>query len=227
MPHCKVCGNPVSREETECRICGSKLNEPKRSTKKAQGGFKQSPSSGTAPYGNQSTNTWSPPVNAQDERPKGGISKMLLASILVLIIVAVAIGFVLYSMEGVSPTEWNPIIPNGKSLAFDHYDNTTIQVNFNGFDSSMHFSDCAFRISIDTWTSSPHGMVTWQSVYVTSDVSSYTIDVYFVDWDDNGYIDSQDYCILSTENVPIGLHCSMGILNAHSNQVICEGTFTF
>jgi hypothetical protein len=228
MHHCKVCGNPVSKDETECRMCGSKLNASTR--KGSQRVFATIRPSLGSDYGpqdkNEQTTAFSPSVYTQ-EANKMGVSKKLLASILVLVIVVVAVGFGIYALLDLSPSGLGPFNPQGESLAVRNYDNHTIEVDFRNFDSSTQFSDCTFRISIGAWTSSVYGIQTWQSFIITSDYNYYSIDAYFVDMDDNGMVDNSDYCILYTETVPEGLQCSMEILNAHTGLSICSADFAF
>jgi hypothetical protein len=228
MHHCKICGNPVSKDETECRLCGSKLNATTR--KGSQRVFATIRPSLGSNYGSQDkdyqTTTLSPSIYTQEES-KMGVSKKLLASILVLAIVVVAVGVGIYAFLDLSPSGLGPFNPWGGSLAVTNYDNRTIGVDFRDFDSSTQFSDCTFRISIGAWTSSVYGIQTWQSFLITSDYNYYSIDAYFVDMDDNGMVDNSDYCILYTETVPEGLQCSIEILNAHTGLSICSAGFAF
>ncbi len=143
-----------------------------------------------------------------------------------LAIVIMIIGVGVAALLDMGPQNLEPIITHGESLAISNFDNHTIKVDFINFGSSTSYSDCRFRISIGTYDSSAMDILTWQSIYISSQ-QGLTIDAFFVDVDDNGIIDGADYCVLSTQNVPEGLQCSIAILNANTGSTMANANFAF
>jgi hypothetical protein len=228
MPHCKVCGNPVSKTDVECRLCGSAL---KAGYKRGQGVNDYSPSSQQksdgVPYKKDdlSLGEASPPFYAPKEASRVWSPQKVLAIVLVLAILLPVAAYSVIALLGSGPPSILPSTPSGEFMWVAHEDNWTVRCTFDDFSPDTRFSDCSFLVQIGTWTSSMEGVAAnW---YFNASSSDYSMVVYFADLSMNGLIDAGDYCTISSFDVPIGLQCSIEIFFAPTGGSICSTQFAF
>jgi hypothetical protein len=226
MPHCKVCGNPVSRDETECSMCGSALKASRRSGQDRRGyGL---PSKPRSDYGSSKNEiaplrTGSSPYLEHDGDTKKSSPIKLMAIILAILVATALITIGFLGLDGTIPLT----IDNTPSGTFERVtgDEQTVQTTFGTFDPSTQFSDCGFRISIYFPSQTIYGIIAWHDYYLNCD--NYSLNVYFVDIDDNGWVDAGDYCIIHSYNVPLGLQCTIDILYTPTSGTICSAQFSY
>jgi hypothetical protein len=228
MPHCKVCGNPVSKTDVECGLCGSAL---KAVHKRGQGVNDYSPSpqlrSDSLPYkkGDSSLGEASPPFSVPKEASRVWSPQKLIAVVLALAILLPVVAYSVNALMGSGPPSIPPSTPSGQFMWVAHEDNRTVRGTFDDFNPDTRFGDCSFLVQIGTWASSMEGVVAnW---YFNVSSLDYSVGVYFADLDMNGLIDTGDYCTISSLDVPSGLQCAIEIIFEPTGGSICSTQFAF
>jgi hypothetical protein len=228
MPHCKVCGNPVSKDETECSICGSALKGGTRRRQEVLGQIVR-----LTPDSKQihlkvrdptSASTPSPyPVN--DGSSKMGVSRKLLVVVLVLAILLPLMAYGLFLMIGTNFPILVPGTPSGEFSVVTQLDNQTVRATFDDVDPVTGFDECGFRISTGSWTSPTQNIVVMETIFLFSpDINGY-VEIFFWDEGQNGIINAGDYCTIIFPYEPIGLHGSIQIFYDYTGGEICSAQF--
>jgi hypothetical protein len=227
MPHCKVCGNPVSKTDAECRLCGAAL---KPGYRRGQSSNDYVPSPGPGSEGTTHENSpsrWetSAPYQAPKEESRVWSPQKVIAVVVAAAILLPILAYSVIAMMGFGPPIVPTSTPTGQFMWVAHEDNRTVRGTFDDFDPDTRFSDCAYRVGIGAWTSSTEGVLANWYFNVTS--SDYSVVVYFADLDMNGMIEAGDYCTISSMDVPLGLQCSIEILFEPTGGSICSTQFAF
>jgi len=228
MPHCKVCGNPVSKTDAECRLCGAIL-KPGYRRGQSSNDYVPSPGSGSnlGQYRKDdlSHSEASTPYQAPKDESRVWSPKKVIA---VVVVAAILLPIFAYSVIALMDAGTPPFLqttPTGQFMWVAHEDNRTVRGTFDDFYPDTHFSECSFRVQIGAWTSSAEGVVAnW---YYNVSSSDYSVVVYFADLGMNGIIEAGDYCTISSLDVPLGLQCSIEILFEPTGGSICSTQFGF
>ncbi|MDD1746794.1 MAG: hypothetical protein LUQ16_03435 [Methanomassiliicoccales archaeon] len=228
MPHCKVCGNPVSKTDTECRLCGAALI-PGYKRGQTSNDYVPSPGSGSegTTHEKDSPSRWetSAPYQAPKEESRVWSPQKIIAVVVAAAILLPIFAYFVSALIGAGPPSFILTTPTGQFMWVAHEDNRTIRGTFDDFDPDTRFSDCAYRVQIGAWTSSTEEVVANWYFNVTS--PDYSMVVYFADLDMNGIIEAGDYCNISSMDVPLGLQCSIEILFEPTGGSICSTQFAF
>ena len=231
MPHCKVCGNPVSKTDLECRLCGSALKPGHSRGQTGMGSYPGSQSrleadsykgNGLSPSGT------SPPFNAPEEGTRVWSPRKAFMVILALAILLPTIAFAVVSLTGSNPPFILPSTPNGQFMWVANEDNRTVRATFDDFEPATRFSDCYFRVQMGTWTSLNQEIApNWHLNVSSSGYPELSMVIYFKDWNINGYVDSGDYCTIYSFDIPIGMQCNIEIFYEPTGGSICSTQFAF
>ena len=226
MPHCRNCGNPVSRTDMECNICGSRLIKGKNASN-PDTGYKIRVPSGSIDLGysgKQYPTTASPPLRSSPETPSRMWSPVKVFAVIVALALLMPLFAYLLSAAFNAPIT-QPTTPTGGFIWVAHEDNITVRATFDDFYPETRYEDCVFTLTIGWWTSSMENAVGGQTYYISS--SDYGAWVHFIDQGMNGVIEAGDYCTIQSSNVPIGIQCILTIYYGPTGESVCQAWFSF
>lgn len=226
MPHCRNCGNPVSRVDRECNICGSTLVRGKN-VRKPGAGYKIRVPLGSI-YPGYSTEqypaTGIPPLPSSPESSSRVWSPAKVFAVIVALALLMPLFAYLLSAAFIAPFA-QPTTPTGGFIWVAHEDNTTVQATFDDFYPETRYEDCDFTLTIGWWTSSMEDIVGGQSYYISS--PEHGAWVHFIDQGMNGVIEAGDYCTIQAPNVPIDTQCILTIFYEPTGEIVCQAWFSF
>lgn len=177
--------------------------------------LKYSSPSTPAPY--NLTKPWSP--------------KKVAVTLLVLALLLPVLAFSVITLMDLGNSFVPPSTPTGEFMWVAHEDNRTARCTFDDFSPETDFNDCSFVLTIGSWSSNAERMDGNQVFFLTMDNASYpyyySATVYFADFAMNGIIESGDYCTISSNDVPLGVQCSIHIIFLSTGNIICSASFAF
>jgi hypothetical protein len=226
MPHCRNCGNPVSRADRECNICGSMLIRGK-SVRKPLLDYKMRAPNGSFNIGHsrgQHPTTSSLPLSSSKESPSRVWSPAKVFAVIVALALLLPLFFYLLSVAFTAPFA-QPSTPTGGFIWVTNEDNITVQATFDGFYPETRYEECDFTLTIGWWTSSKEEVVGGQTYYISSPDNDAWI--HFIDQGMNGVIEAGDYCTIQSSNPPIGTQCILTIYYRPTGESICQAWFSF
>jgi hypothetical protein len=226
MPHCRNCGNPVSRADRECNICGSKLFGGKNVRKPEEGHEARAPN-GPAYIGNprgQYPSTGSPPLSSYQESPSRVWSPGKVFAVIVTLALLMPLFAYLLSVAFSSPIT-QPTTPTGGFISVTHEDNLTVLATFDDFYPETRYEECDFTLTIGWWTSSKEEVAGGQVYYVSSPDDG--VWIHFIDQGMNGVIEAGDYCTIQSSNIPVSTPCILTIYYRATGENICHAWFSF
>jgi len=226
MPHCRNCGNPVSRTDKECNVCGSILIRGKIVRKPGAGYGVRAPlgSIDTGYSREQHPATSSPPLRTSPESPSRVWSPAKVFAVIVALALLMPLFAFLLSTVLTAPFA-QPSTPTGGFAWVAHEDNLTVRAAFDDFYPETRYEDCGFTLTIGWWTSSLEDAFGGQTYYISS--PDYGAWVHFVDQGMNGVIEAGDYCTIQFPNIPLGDQCILTIYYEPTGESVCQAWFYF
>lgn len=229
MPHCRNCGNPVRRSDTECNICRASLKPGAKQTPyelRYDLGPQFKPARDQPPRQEASSQHVAPSFPAQSSYARQGHSSKLLVYMLILAIVVPLLIFGLLALIDFSGDLLPHGTPQGEITWVSHIDDSEVQATFSEFQPATRFVDCRFSLSIGGADETFDIQYTGFSHFIYYG-GVYLMLVLFVDLDADGFIDAGDYCTISSDGAPTGVECSISIIYASTGGTICSGVFQF